>query len=208
MSFQIVTEPLDRWPLPDTKTRRPAQFKAGYDSTLKLLRAELEFIGARGAVAVQVVTRNGGADLRKDGMLMSRAQIIHPGVRVSFTCDHGPLTYATDAFETRWSHQMPDWQANLRAIALGLEALRTIDRYGISRRGEQYTGWRALEAAPVMDEGTAVAVLQKWAPREHRSDPLAQLARWARIGAHPDRHAGDHEASNEVLEAIRVLGIS
>jgi hypothetical protein len=41
---------------------------------------------------------------------------------------------------------MDDWQHNVRAIALGLEALRKVDRYGITRRGEQYAGWKALPA--------------------------------------------------------------
>jgi hypothetical protein len=45
------------------------------------------------------------------------------------------LVYATDACE--------HWQHNVRSIALGLEALRAVDRYGISRRGEQYAGFRA-----------------------------------------------------------------
>lgn len=39
-----------------------------------------------------------------------------------------------------------DWRDNLRAVALSLEALRAVDRYGVSRRGEQYRGWQALEA--------------------------------------------------------------
>jgi hypothetical protein len=45
------------------------------------------------------------------------------------------LVYATDACE--------DWRHNIRSIALGLEALRAVDRYGISRRGQQYAGFRA-----------------------------------------------------------------
>lgn len=45
------------------------------------------------------------------------------------------LIYATDACE--------DWRHNVRSIALGLEALRAVDRFGISRRGEQYAGFRA-----------------------------------------------------------------
>lgn len=47
-----------------------------------------------------------------------------------------------------------DWQINLRAIALGLEALRKLDRYGITSRGEQYTGWRAIEATPSSEFAT------------------------------------------------------
>ena len=53
------------------------------------------------------------------------------------------LVYATDCCMF--------WQHNLRSIALGLEALRAVDRYGISRRGEQYAGFRA---ALTTGEGT------------------------------------------------------
>jgi len=45
------------------------------------------------------------------------------------------LVYATDCCQF--------WQHNVRSIALGLQALRAVDRYGISRRGEQYSGFRA-----------------------------------------------------------------
>jgi hypothetical protein len=49
------------------------------------------------------------------------------------------LVYATDACDF--------WQHNVRSIALGLAALRAVDRYGISRRGEQYAGYRAALTA-------------------------------------------------------------
>lgn len=41
---------------------------------------------------------------------------------------------------------MPPWQANIRAIAKTLEHLRDLDRWGVTKRGEQYTGWKALPA--------------------------------------------------------------
>lgn len=47
----------------------------------------------------------------------------------------GRQVFATDACEL--------WQHNVRSIALGLEALRAVDRYGITRRGQQYAGFRA-----------------------------------------------------------------
>ncbi len=60
---------------------------------------------------------------------------------------HGPLRYATDAHERQYAGLgMEGWQADVGAIALALTALRAVDRYGVSRRGEQYTGWRALPA--------------------------------------------------------------
>lgn len=46
--------------------------------------------------------------------------------------------FAVDTYTT--------WQDNLRAIALGLEALRKVERYGITRGTEQYTGWKMLTA--------------------------------------------------------------
>lgn len=49
------------------------------------------------------------------------------------------LVYATDCCEF--------WQHNVRSIALGLQALRAVDRYGISRRGEQYAGFKAALVA-------------------------------------------------------------
>lgn len=45
------------------------------------------------------------------------------------------LVYATDSCDR--------WQDNVRSIALGLEALRAVDRFGISREGQQYAGFRA-----------------------------------------------------------------
>jgi hypothetical protein len=66
---------------------------------------------------------------------------------VSFESRFGPLRYATDRYAPRWSGDPPGWQANVRAIALALQALRAVDRYGVSTRGEQYTGWSALPAA-------------------------------------------------------------
>jgi len=58
-----------------------------------------------------------------------------------------------DTGEMRDGHRLlrnvcdEDWRHNVRSIALGLEALRAVDRYGISRRGEQYAGFRAALAS-------------------------------------------------------------
>lgn len=138
---RLVTRPLGAWTEPRTADRRPAQFKASWPDTQSLLAREAEYLGAE-LVVIQVdVTEQ---DLRRDGMIRANARIDFPGVRVSFDSRHGPLTYATDAFAYRYYGSPPDWQANVRAIALGLEALRKINRYGIGQRGEAYVGWQAL----------------------------------------------------------------
>jgi hypothetical protein len=60
------------------------------------------------------------------------------------------MRFATDKFESSSKYMggkvnyFPAWQNNVRAIALALEALRKVDRYGVTRGNEQYTGFRAL----------------------------------------------------------------
>lgn len=162
MSLRYMIRPLGTWLEPKTEPRQSAgRFKAPWSSTLELLQREVGLLGAELLVVQVDVTE---AELRRDGMLRAGARVDFPGVRVSFDSHHGPLTYATDAYEQRYFGDPPSWQANLRAIALGLEALRAVDRYGVSRRGEQYVGWAALpngqtamtreEAARLLAEAT------------------------------------------------------
>ena len=129
---------LGLWTDPQTPAshRRRSPFKAGYDATLKLLLREAEALNAKHLV-VQVDLQP--RDIRVDGLPRANARHgNHPGVIISFDSRHGPLRYATDAFD--------DWRSNFRAIALSLEALRAVDRYGVSKRGEQYRGWTAIGA--------------------------------------------------------------
>lgn len=131
----VIVRPIVLWPHPPTRGRRRSAFKAGWSDTVILLEREVGLLGGRQAVMQIAVTEE---DLRLDGRIRANARPPHPGVIVSFESRHGPLEYATDVFD--------DWQDNVRAIALGLEALRKVDRYGIAKRGEQYRGWKALSA--------------------------------------------------------------
>ena len=80
----------------------------------------------------------GTAAWRNDGRPRAHATPEHPGVIISLDSKFGHLSYPCDTFTT--------WQDNLRAVALALEALRKVDRYGVTKRGEQYRGFLALEA--------------------------------------------------------------
>jgi hypothetical protein len=153
-------------PVTPAASRKQATFRATYPATLELLFSEAEKLGARELILqVDVFER----DIRTDGLPRSNARFGEsPAVIVSFESRHGPLRYATDAFT--------QWQDNLRAIALSLEALRAVDRYGVSRRGEQYAGWRALEAGNGQAFASADAA-ERWM--------RGQLT--ARIGAHSVR---------------------
>lgn len=182
MRYEI--RPLGPWTGPVTTDRKTgAQFRADWDSTVRLLRAEAELLAA---TYVVVEVDASPVDIRRDGMLRARARVGFAGVKVALDSAYGPLTYATDAYE--------DWRANVRAIALSMTALRAVDRYGVSTRGEQYRGWAAI------DSGAAV--------KRAAEDLLAGYGGLAAAlkATHPD-HGGDFASFQAVMEARRVLAL-
>lgn len=80
---------------------------------------------------------------RRDGLPRADRSAYSPGVVLTFHSGklRAPLRYEVATYD--------DWRDNVRAIALGLEALRAVDRYGVTRSGEQYQGWKQLGAGTV-----------------------------------------------------------
>jgi hypothetical protein len=201
---------LGRWDRPQTDPRKSsATFRASWADTVKLLLAEVEMLGGQ-LVVLQVDADP--TEIRLDGMLRARASVDFPGVKVSFESDHGPLMYATDAYDrTGWG--MAGWQANVRAIALGLGALRAVDRYGITSSGEQYRGWAALTAEPAekgltVDE--AARLLAEWMlpvcrPQDIRTEEQANRAFRAAARVHHPDAGGSADAFRLLTSARDVL---
>lgn len=178
--------PLGPWVGAVTADRKSAgRFRAPWADTLTLLRAEADLLD--GTLLVLQVHAD-PTDLRRDGMLRARAQVGFPGVKVSTNSRHGPLTYATDAYD--------HWQANVRAIALSMQALRAVDRYGVSTRGEQYRGWAAIESGGDRERRAAQDLIASYGG-------LAE----ARKATHPDR-GGSTAAFIAVQAAAELLGLS
>ena len=209
MRYQI--RPLSPWPGAVTASRKSSGvFQADWDSTLALLRDEVDKLDGQYPVIIQIDV--GELDLRQDGMLKTRAHVgPFPGVIVSFTSRHGPLQYVSDAYEQRYTGSLPGWQANVRAVALALEALRAVDRYGVSKRGEQYSGWKAL---PRGGSGFGSAdEAEQWMRKYYASDrgnhgpgdelPLGELHRRMARMLHPD--AGGSVADWDRLDNARQL---
>lgn len=201
--MKITFRPLGVWPYEHTDPRRGrSTFKAPWSNTLDLMARELEHLGAH-EVVIQADFRE--SDIRLDGMPRLKArEPSHPGIIISFESRMGPLQYATDAHE-RWEH-------NVRAIALGLEALRAVDRYGITRSGEQYQGWRQLTAGnggPTTQEQALELVgrLAAVPANELREPDLRRAYRHALTKAHPD-HGGSTDTLMAVREAGRILGVA
>lgn len=168
-----------------------------WSETLVLLDRELGFLNAEAIVLqVQVTER----DIRLDGQLRADARPSDPAVRLLFDSKHGPLTYQCDRFAS--------WQDNARAIALGLEALRKVERYGITEHGEQYKGWLAIEGPPeVSPREVFAAVIGQGVDAADRGISDRDLWRRARAEAHPDRNGGRRELWDQVETAARQLGL-
>jgi hypothetical protein len=189
----VRCEALDLWTGPGAGTDR-SRFDSPWSSTLDLLDREAFHVGAD-----EVVLAGGWQPsmIRRDGWPKAQARPSHPRVVVRLlgtthktpTNPSGDLVYPSGTFDR--------WQDNVRAVALALEALRKVDRYGVTSRGEQYRGFAALPSgspsAPSAARGRALIT---------RAGSVAAALR----AHHPD-HGGDSTDFADV-QAARADGAS
>lgn len=197
--MQYQFRPISQWPGLPTAARQYSRFKAGYQATLQLLATELEHLKATDFI-IEIAAPD--RDIRLDGMLRSDASVTAPGVIVSFNSKHGPLRYPCDAFT--------DWQSNLRAIALALEHLRTVDRYGVTKRGEQYRGWKQLPAEgelTVQQAANVITSLGGGSTEDTMRLPeyFQDAYRRAAKACHPDMHPNRGDDFQRLQNAVGVL---
>lgn len=211
----LTFRPIKVWPegWRERRGRPTTPFRASWSDTLELLDRELGALRAR-SVTLQVDATE--RDCRLDGQLRADARVSHPGVIMTIeTSKLGSLIYATDRFDG-WSRS-PGWQANVRAIALGLEALRRVERYGIAERGQQYAGYRELgsgielgramtieEAARLLCDATADEIGEDPDDVDRVIGVAESLYREAVKTAHPDR-GGDPELFRRLTAARDLL---
>lgn len=150
------------------------------------------------------------ADCRLDGWIKANARPSHPGAILAFDSKHGPLRYSTDLYRQGSSYggrYLVGWQANVRAIALGLEALRKVDRYGIARGGEQYRGWKAIPQTTTSRADSKALLFSIAGETSPSALDEKAIYRKALIAAHPD-HGGSRELLDQVRDAGRKLGVA
>lgn len=194
MRLQMRFASLDRWPGVPTADRKRSQFKSTYDQTLRLLEYEIDMLeGSHVVIQLDCDDRQ----IRRDGSPKADARTRGPGVVLAFESKNGPVSFPCDQFTT--------WQDNLRGIALALEALRAIDRYGVTRQAEQYRGWLALPA-PNQTRDEAMAKVYELAAVP-RSFTIETARRNALKRCHPDQNGGDQKLWNELHAALEAAGI-
>lgn len=218
LTFRPIKVWPDGWQDP-RRQRSSSPFRATHSDTLQLLDRELRHLGAT-TVTLQVDASE--RDCRLDGQLRADAKVRHPGVILTIeTKKFGTLVYPCDAFTgVSWSSTRLDgWQANLRAIALGLEALRKVERYGIAERGQQYAGYRELPSGIALGSAMTVEAAARfliehgeWGGEDATVDDiltadrqvLVDYFRHAAKKLHPDQ-GGDPELFRKLTEARDLL---
>jgi hypothetical protein len=191
--------PLTAWPSKRTAARRASPFNSAHAKTLKLLEAELNKLSARDII---IQAELSPSDIRNDGWPRSDARFKAPGIVLSYVAGGKTYVFPCDSFVS--------WQDNLRAIALTLENLRAIDRYGVTRGEQQYAGFRQLGAAdPTTERAAALETLAQLSecslgdnPSEFDIDVAYRAA--AKL-THPDRHGGKSDSFIPLGSAMLVL---
>lgn len=193
---------------------------------MRLLDRELTHLGAR-QVVIQLAL--GEHEIRRDGLPYSNARPEHPGVILTFERQVPPsksptgktrndtLNFPCDRFTT--------WQENLRAIALAMDALRRVDRYGVTSHAEQYRGWAHLPPSdgeprrPIVTPTMSVEEAARFVAETNAHDYPPQIIiasvdnfrgayRTAAMKLHPDANGGKEipawyqlQAAADVLKA-------
>ncbi len=135
--LNIQIRPITKWPGMENTDPKYSPFRVGYKRTLELLEDELWKADAQmNSLVLEMWVEP--KDIRQDGQLRATARVEKPGVIFRFSrltdihwdaaqgCNVGTpqqVAYPCDAFTT--------WRDNLRAIALSMESLRRVERYGV-----------------------------------------------------------------------------
>jgi hypothetical protein len=196
----MVLRPSQSWPGPFPTEHVRSPFSAPLSTTLSELDRELWYLGtgSRNAPSVLAMALSEGDFRKVDGLPRANARPDHPGVVLYIESMVGPLSYPCAKFDS--------WTDNLRAITLGLNGLRRLERYGITSANEQYAGWKALPAAgAVAATGAedAEAQLRRVSGLADETD-LNRVYRVARANTHTDR-GGDRAGWDAVEAAGDVL---
>ena len=207
MALDYEIRPLGAWPGARTPGYRRArsQFKTIESKVLAHIEREVRHLGGKQIVFRLAVREQ---DIRQDGMLRANARPTDPGVILEFTAgrlkDSPRLLYRCDTFRNWWD--------NLSAIARALEALRMVDRYGVTPTGEQYAGFRALPSstAATMSAQQAADVVADHAPFAASEILMSvgytkEAIRNARAKTHPDRCGGRRVEWDAIERAATIL---
>lgn len=215
--LNIQIRPITQWHGKENDYPQTSRFKCGYKVTLGQLEDELAKANyVEGSVVIEMfidqsrITMDGTrlrADAKpfKEGIILrfSRwtGRLVSRGdQKVSETQD---ISYPCDAFDA--------WQDNLRAVALSMESLRRVERYGVFKY-DDIISRLALPSAEgkVSTKESAAAFLAQHSGVSMKEILFSDTARAtayrkAAHALHPDKTGGVTEDFVKLTEANKVL---
>ncbi len=184
-----------QWPIgyKRTRTRITSRFKTTMNAAQQSLRLEIDRMGGNSLI----ISTN--LPIRKDGMLYSEwmsRKIDDPGVAIYFKYNGKLISMCCDQYLTVWE--------NIYALSKGIEALRGMERWGVSDFIERaFTGFTALPSSII------TPYIKKWwivfgfdaIPKNMTLEKLNECYRTLAKAKHPDS-GGSTEAFQELQQAF------
>jgi hypothetical protein len=191
----IESYPL-QWPAGYKRTpdhrRTNSKFKQTPEAAQNILRNELRIMGGTNLII------SSNVNVRKDGFIyfdMANSPIEEPGVAIYFKYKGKDISMCCDQFRRPWE--------NLYALAKGIEALRGMERWGVSEFLDRaFTGFKALPEATMADKEIwkTLALPGKPAHEEHVHSAYKQQAK----KVHPDVEGGSRELFDKLQHAYHL----
>lgn len=206
--LQYSVQPIQKWPGERKKPGsgyRPSPFRSSWGRILYRLEYELDMLNATDVVIQLDCDRS---QLTNNGKMKAGTKPRTPAVILSFETKDGAMSFPCETYA--------DWMNNIHAIALSLEALRAVDRHGVTRGKEQYQGWLALEDKSHKGPFPTAESALDWVSKEIHTlglrvplsdDDKKEVRRAAMAAFHPDRNNVLSERWNLWQHAAVVLGI-
>ena len=163
-----------------------SRFKSNMENAQRFLRLEIMRLNGSDLI----VSTN--LPVRQDGGLYAdymKRRIDDPGVAIYFRYKKKDISMCADQYLTVWE--------NIYALAKGVEALRGMERWGVSDFLDRvFTGFAALPAAHTYQPWFSVLGVNKDADEESIKETYRQLAKLH----HPDK-GGDAGKFNQIQTA-------
>lgn len=193
--------PMPKWERTPGLLWRVAHFKTPYNKTLDKLEYEVRHLKGSD---IRIEAGYSSENIRNDGWPRGAARPSHPGAVLYFESRNGSLCFPCGTYER--------FEDNLHAIALTLECLRAVDRYGVTVGNEQYRGFASLPpASSQMTVEGAAQFISDLIPNfssnviiESKASCEAAYKQAARR-LHPDVTGGESERFLKLQEAKLVL---
>jgi hypothetical protein len=193
--------PLD-WPIGSRRTppdrRVYGQFKQTADTSRRFLLSELSRLGASGVVISSNVPLKSDGQMRSDYAARSLRMDEDPGVAVYFTLKGKSRVICCDRYNAVWK--------NVYAIALAVEAMRGIERWGVTDFIDRaFEGFTKLLTTPYQDPWIILEI-----PIGSSEKDIDQAFKAKARHLHPDNGGTAHQFQDLQWardEAKRLIGV-